>query len=363
MDKVFEDLVKFRKSKGKDLRESSLKLYKRNFNKIIKLLKDDNYKFESLDLFKDYKLVFEKIKDLSLTAKKSIIVSIMVVLLEKEEYKELKTIYYNYKSGLEKELKIKYKEQHKTEKESKNWLSLQKLKKIVRRYKSDFIDLNKIIKENLKKKIKITIKGEEDENILKINKNQEKIIMYYLITQLYIGDSEFHPPRRNIYATFNIVSKDVYTTLENKKKLNLLIIENKKKKRFQFANYKTSSHYEEELIVNLSKKMNKVINDVMPYLLLYNNNEYNSKWYKTSYNIPLIRYVNNQEKATTNDMTKMIKNIFKFTGYNITVNSIRKIVITDFYKKVRTKEEKEKFALLCGHSYMTGENIYNKMCN
>ena len=98
-----------------------------------------------------------------------------------------------------------------------------------------------------------------------------------------------------------------------------------KEKRFQFADYKTSAYHEKAVIINLSKKTNKVINDVMPYLLLYNGGEYNNKWYKTSYNIPLIRNINTGKKAERYNMTKLIHNIFKHTGFNITINSLRKI--------------------------------------
>ena len=38
MDKIFEDLISFRKSKGKDLRESSIKSYKYKINNIISYL-------------------------------------------------------------------------------------------------------------------------------------------------------------------------------------------------------------------------------------------------------------------------------------------------------------------------------------
>jgi hypothetical protein len=366
MEKLFEDLISFRKSKGKDLRESSIKSYKSSLNRIIKLLKGDEYIFENLDIFKDHELIFDKIKDLSITLKKNIITSIMVVLLEKEEYKELKTIYYKYKRGLEGKLKTKYKEQYKTQKESENWLEYKKLIKIVNKYKSEFTEMNKYYKNQIKngKIIKYILLPEEDNtNIMKMNKINEKKILYHLILQLYCGDPFNHPPRRSVYATFNIVSDDIYKTLENRDNLNLLIIKNKKEKIFQFADYKTSAYHEKAVIINLSKKMNKVINDVMPYLLLYNGGEYNNKWYKTSYNIPLIRNINTGKKAERYSMTKLIHNIFKQTGFNITINSLRKIVITEFYKEVRTKEEKERFALLCGHSYTTGENIYNKMCN
>ena len=368
MNKVFEDLVKFRESKGKSLRESSLKSYKSSLIRIIKLLKGDDYIFKSLDLFKDYKLVFEKIKDLSVTLKKNIITSIMVVLLEKEEYKELKTTYYNYKRKLEEEIKNKYKDQHKTEKESDNWITYKELMSIVRLHKSNFNKINKKFKKSIKdnKKVKFKIEKEDENNksIIKLYKNDEIKILYYLVSQLYCGDAlENHGPRRSVYATFNIVSKDVYEKLENKEKLNLLIIENKKNKRFQYADYKTSAYHEKALVIKLSRKINKIINDVMPYLLLYNGGEYNSKWYKTSFNIPLIRNINTGKKAEKHNMTKIIHNIFKSSGYNITINSLRKIIITEFYTKVRTKAEKERFALLCGHSYTTAENIYNKMCD
>ena len=60
-------------------------------------------------------------------------------------------------------------------------------------------------------------------------------------------------------------------------------------------------------------------------------------------------------------MTTMIQNIFKCTKCNISVNSLRKILITEFYKKPRTKREKQIYEDSCGHSITTAEYTYNKM--
>ena len=99
----------------------------------------------------------------------------------------------------------------------------------------------------------------------------------------------------------------------------------------------------------------------MPYILMYNGYEYNLKWYKLSYNIPFLRNINTNKITTCQDITRTMQKIFKETGNNITINMLRKIVITEFYKNERTYDEKKTFAKKMGHSYITSQTIYNKI--
>jgi len=370
MDKLFNEFINFRKNKGNAVKDSTFKIYKRNIKNIIILLKGKNFIFTDMDIFLDYKKVFDKIEDFSIDKKKKIINAIMVFFMEKEKYKDTKNIYYKYKQQLEKKITERRKEQFKTEKESKNWLSFSELIHVVNNYKKNFIFLDKKVKKLVSEGIKVRLSFDNKNNVKNSNsyilsKKDEQTILNYLITQLYCGDPFYHGPRRSVYSTFRIISMDNYEKINEKdrEKMNLLIIKNKSNKKFQFSEYKTSSYHEKPFKIILSKRMSKVINDVMPYLLLYYKNYYDPKWYKLSFNIPLIRNINTRKQATSYNMTTIIQNIFKCTKCNISVNSLRKILITEFYKKPRTKKEKEKYAESCGHSIATAEYTYNKMEN
>ena len=317
-----------------------------------------------MDIFLNYKKVFDIIENFSIDKKKKIINAIMVFFMEKEKYKKIKNIYYKYKQQLEKKITERRKEQCKTEKESKNWLTYSELMLVVNNYKKNFLFLNNKVKKLVKQGMNVRINFEDIENNNNsyiLSKKDEQTILNYLILQLYCGDPFIHGPRRSVYSTFRIISFDNYQKLKDNKKNNFLIIKNKSNKRFQFVEYKTSSYHEKPFTIELSKRMNKVINDVMPYLLLYYKKNYDDKWYKLSYNIPLIRNINTRKQATSYNMTTMIQNIFKCTKCNISVNSLRKILITEFYKKPRTKREKQIYADSCGHSITTAEYTYNKM--
>ena len=361
MENLFKKFVEFRTKNKNMIKDSSFKIYKRNLKKIVEILKGKSYIFKDMDIFKDYEVVFEKIKDFSIDKQKKIINAIMVFLMEEEKYKELKTKYYNYKSNIEKKITQRRKEQFKTEKEDENWLNFKELNHIVNNRKRDFNLLDRKVKKKVKegKKVRFKFNNEKSESYI-LSKENEKTILNYLITQLYCGDPFIHGPRRSVYSSFRIVSSDVYNSIENRDKGNYLIVENKSKKRFQFAEYKTSGYSEEPFVIDLSKKMNKAINDVIPYLLLYYKKYYDEKWYRKSFNIPLIRNINTREQAKSNHMTSMIQNIFKCTNCNVSINSLRKIIITEFYKRPRTKKEKEIFAKSCGHNITTAEYTYNK---
>jgi len=363
MDKLFIKFIKFRESNNNSVKLSTINIYKRNLKIIVELLKGKNFHFKSMDIFIDYNKVFNLIDKFSVDKKKKIINAIMVFLMNDENYKELKNKYYKYKSGLEKKITERRKDQVKTEKEAENWLTFNELNHIVNNYKRKFTFLNNKIKSKIKegKKVRLNFNNSNNSNSFILSKSDEQIILHYLITQLYCGDPFNHGPRRTVYSTFRIVSLDVYKNLKNKDKVNLLIVENKSNKRFQFAEYKTSSKNEEPYIIKLSSKMNNVLNNVIPYLLLYYNQYYDHKWYKNSFNIPLIRNINTREQAKPYNMTSIIQGIFKDTKCNISVNQIRKIIISEFYNKLRTKEEKEKYAKSCGHNITTAEYTYNKV--
>ena len=370
MEKVFNDIIEYRKKNNKTLRESSLKMYKGYFKKIIKLMKGDDFIFKSLDMFNDYNKVFLLIKSFTLSSQKNIINIIMVSLLDTKKYKNLKNIYFKYKSELEKKIKIEKKKQHKTKKEKKKWVTVKKLIRALNINKKKFNVFDKLIKKHIKNGKIIKIKKEKEDydnpNIIILTNQQEDIILYYTVSILYILDMFVHGPRRNIYATFNIITEDVFNKLENKKTINALIISKENKKRFQFAYYKTSENMG-AYIIELTNKMNNAFNKVLPYLLLYNGKKFNINWRDAQFNIPLINHnitVGNamRKKANSSNLSKIIPLVFKSTGKQVTSTTIRKVIITKFYEKIRTLEEKKTFALSCGHSYTTAENIYNKMC-
>ena len=348
MDKIIQNIINYRKRIDKPIKESSLKTYETSLKRIIKLVEGKNYVIKSREIFLDYKNIIQVMLNnkMSVSVRKKIINAILVALTDDKKYREVKTKYNNYRLKIEEEINKKYKIQTKTVKENDNWVSLKNLCRVVKNVKVDF-DL-------FTNKFSGTFTN-----------NDKQILNDYIITQLYLGDIKNHPPRRNVYCTFNIVSDDINKKkYKNNKKQNLLVVVNKSTKYFKFVNYKTNkdkkSNNIKELIINLSPKMNRTINKILPYLFKYYKLKLGDKWYKKSYEIPLITNFNTNKPMKENNLTTVLNRIFKSTKCKIGTSMLRKIVASEFYKNSKSHKEKAEFSKLMGHNPYTNEHTYNK---
>ena len=88
--------------------------------------------------------------------------------------------------------------------------------------------------------------------------------------------------------------------------------------------------------------------------------DYKDKWYKSSFEFPLITNFNTNKRMNESNMNPILNRIFKRTKAKIGVSMLRKIVITDYYKDSKSHSEKKDFSLRMGHNFYTNEYTYNK---
>ena len=193
MDNIINNINKYRDKINRPIKESSMKTYVTSLKRIFALVKGKSYIIKSLDIFLDYKNVIKIIEEnkLTVSVKKKIINAILVALTDEKKYADSKTKFNEYRLKIQEEINKKYQIQTKTEKEVDNWVTLNDLNNVVKEVKNRF--------EFFKKKFTGIF-----------NDKEKKLLTDYIITQLYLCDIKYHPPRRNIYCTFNIVTNDIY---------------------------------------------------------------------------------------------------------------------------------------------------------
>jgi len=239
---------------------------------------------------------------------------------------KLKKQHQIYKDKKEIFNKIVYKNQKKIEakkgtmssKEKENWVSKDDLMKVYNAYKEEVFntDFNK-----------------------KFNATKRILLENYLITSLYL----FINPRRLDYNVFII--KDIK---DRKPKMNYLVDDKQSGRYFIISEYKTSKCYGDDIIIVPNE-----VNAVLDLYLKYVANEYNC--YDE---LPL--FTNNRgQPQNKNGLGKYISRAFSPTGKKITLNLIRKIIISETVEchQVSTAVE---LAKDMKHSLDTQQNYYLK---
>lgn len=194
--------------KSRKLKETSINNYVRNIRTLHGKKPFDNVKWLT-----DTDAILEKIKDYSIKTKRNMITSVIVVLKAIDE-KEFETALTKYKSMLldmNKEINTEYSTHSKTEKEEKNWLTLDELKSIQQEYEQQVKD------RNIKDKTKL-------------NAKDNKLLQSYMVSSLYT----LQPPVRLDYAGMLMVG----SRKEIKEKENYLVVIGSRKKYFVFQNFK-----------------------------------------------------------------------------------------------------------------------------
>ena len=280
MDQAIE-LIKSKRN----VSESSLKSYRQNLSKVLKVM--DSEHFNCLDMpEKVNKALFEC--GASPSSIRSYLASICV--LRTAEGKPVEE-YRKFLLTLTQEQNKINKEHVKTEKEEKNWTTMEALQKVVKKYEND------LRKGGVFGKTELT------------NKEYD-LLQRYVVGMLYVGDPENHPPVRCDYSPMRVVSKREYEKIENKNE-NYLIVQNRNKKQFAFHNYKSVNKHGTK-IFDVSKKVNTALNR----LLKVNKGEYLLK--------------NSTGAAmTANNLCKYLTKVFSPTGKTISVNMLRHIFISE----------------------------------
>ncbi len=312
------------------LSQASLHIYSQTVKKLCRELTGES--FQNTEFLLDVDKVLDCIKNKSLSTKKNYLSAVLVFLNptgnSEDVATDLEPIIQKY-NNLLKNFHTQYmdhvNEQHKSAKESKNWVSMNDLLKINVKYK------NKV------RRLGIT------SNSLKIN-DKEKLdtLQRYLVSSLYL----FHPPRRCEYSDTDIISQRDYNNLsENvKENHNFLVVGGRsaKKKFFSFGNYKNKKHMGLQRI-EIKKNLNTVLN----------------LWIKHNPSKHLLLDSRGRQMSR-NSLTKYLYKVFESSNANISANMLRHIYLSEKYGHESKYKEKQSDANAMGHSVQTQQQHYVK---
>ena len=273
------DLAKLIKEK-RQIKENSL----RSYLIILKKL-NENKEILNLDFLKDTKKIEKIIRDRALTTQRNYLGAILVVLsaFNKASFDPALQFYRDMLDELNEEYQNQLKSHEKDPKQSKNWVSLDTLKKAMNRLKRDIEERSILKKENLSNK-------------------ELMLLQRYVVAGLYL----LQPPIRLDFS-MDVVNKR--SDIEEGK--NYLLNMGRNKKKFIFSEYKTSKSYDTKE-VDLNSPLNKIMNI----------------WLK--HNKSGFLLINNRGgKLTSNGLGKLIPKVFETTNKHITLNLIRHIYISE----------------------------------
>tara|TARA_R110000824_G_scaffold42883_2_gene125638 strand:- start:1546 stop:2508 length:963 start_codon:yes stop_codon:yes gene_type:complete len=303
-----DKLTTLLKEKRPNLRESSLKLYVNNMNKLSKLLNQDD--FTNVNFLNDKDDIEKVLLGKSNHTIKTYYASIVVVLMALDKDEKLINKYRKDMEELQEDYKNKMDTQTKTEKQQKNWLNYDELLTIMNKLRK------RVAYDGLLKK---------DE----LNRKDKSLMQSWVVASLYLLEPEANPPIRLDYAPMDIISHKEYEKLNSPKK-NYLVIKSRNQKYFAFNDYKTVGSYKEKEI-KVGAKLNSVIN----HWLRFN---------KTNH----LLLNSNNEPLSSNGLTKFINSIFKHTNKKVSVSMIRHAYLSNRYEA--DNEDKKKIAEAMMHS-------------
>jgi len=287
------DLKKLIKDKRPSIKDSSLKAYLISLKKM-----NNNEEIKNLNYLKESKNIFEIIEKLALSTKRSYLTSILVVLgaFNKEAFNPVLEIYRKRLQELNNEYNKKIDTHEKTDKQSKNWVSLKQLSKVRNFYKKEL----------------------EEKGILKkdvLFPKQKDLVQKYLVSALYT----LQPPIRLDYGSMKIIRK----LEDDDGKKNFLLVKGRNKKTFIFNDFKNKKN-----LGTQKQEVNSKLNSVINLWLKYNKTDnflMNSKG----------------ELMVENSLSKYIKKVFEPTKKNITLNLLRHIYISENIDLEAVKKSKE----------------------
>lgn len=285
MKENLKDLISKARPQAK---ESTIKMYVSNLNKLMKIFEADNLKF-----LNDAEKVKEKLQDKHFTTQRNYYNSIIVYLMSKEKNQKLIDKYNEVRDELNK----KYVDQQQSgvisEKQKNNFIELNELKNMIEQIKKD-LDIPK-----LKKK--------------EISSKEYKLLQIYVILEILV-----RIPMRNDLSNLLKITRREYNKLSDKeKKENNYLVIDKTKMEFIMNDYKTSKKYKEK-VINVPKDLEKIIR-------MYIRKNGDSK---------------NLFPMSRNAMSQaLIKTSKKYLDKSISTTMIRKIVASDLLKDVKKKEQ------------------------
>ena len=278
------------KEKRPSLSESSLRTYVSILvNLHNKHLKGSSY---SIDYFSDnLEAILDYLKDIAPTTRKSIL-SALYVLTNNQKYRD----------RMIEDCKIvndNYKNQVKSEKEEANWITTEEIKA---KYDGLYAKVLKMFQ-----KTAVTNIG---------------VIVEYLLIALLGGVLESLPPRRSLDMAL-LKIRNYHVKTDNYYKAGKLY----------FNRYKTSSKYGLQ-VLTVPEELNKII----------------KKWIKINDSDYLL--ISSSGSALSSpQVTRILNKIFD--GRKISVDMLRHIYLTNYYKNIPPLREMEALAADMGHSVET----------
>jgi hypothetical protein len=295
------DLIKLIQKARPNLKLNSLRSYLITLKKLNGDEKPDN-----LNYLKKTNEIMEQINEFKLPTQRNKLTSLLVVLTayNKEEFDTAETFYRKELENRNKEYNDYIGTHSKSEKQEKNWIQLDELKKIMKQYKKDALE-----------------------------SPNKKNIQKYLVSALYL----LQPPKRLVYSNMKIIDSRKEDDGEN----NFLLTLGRNKKYFILNSYKTiEKHGKKEVLV--PKEINTIIN----------------MWLKVN-NTDNFLLNNRGEALSANGLGKYIKVLFKKTGKEVTVNLLRNIYVSE-HINIDVLKKNQEIADSMNHSTGTQQSVYLK---
>tara|TARA_R110000787_G_scaffold74156_7_gene165024 strand:+ start:881 stop:1837 length:957 start_codon:yes stop_codon:yes gene_type:complete len=300
-----------------NIKESTIKMYIGNLNKLKKIFEVDDFKF-----LKSPDKVAEKLSDKHYTTQRNYYNSIIILLMSMNaldngdgKYKDILDKYNTIRDELNKKYIDDNASGVVSVKQSKNLISYEELQGLINEIKN-VLDIPK-----LKKAESITAK-------------ESKLLMTFVILSILI-----QTPMRNDLSNMLIISKKAYNSLtdDDKKEHNYLLVE-KSSLQFVLNDYKTSKKYLEKKLA-ISKDVEKTIRMYMRLNGMKNGDVL----------FPISR----------NGISQLlIKTSKKYIQKSISTTMIRKIVASHLLADV--KEAEKKLAHKMGTDISTIKSVYVK---
>ncbi len=313
---TIENLTEIIKKARPNVKDSTIKMYATNLNKLRRGFDVENYGFLT-----DFDAVKDKLSELHYTTQRNYYNSIIIYLMainDKDAYNKIIETYNEIRDSLNK----KYEDENATgvisDKQKRNFIKLEEVNKMIHEMGED-IRTNKLKK-----------KGE-------ISPKEKQLIMVYILFNIYT-----RLPMRNDVAGMEAITKRHYNSLSetDKTEKNYLVVE-KSKMQFIVNQFKTSSKYK-ELNIDIPKDLEK-------FLRVWIRINGMGILFKSTTDKPLTRNALSQ---------LLIKTSKKYLGKNISTTMLRKIVLSDKFADV--KKEQEEMSEITGHSVETMNKIYVK---
>jgi hypothetical protein len=307
-------------------KESTVKMYQSNLNKLQKMFDTDTWKF--LD---DIDAVKNKLSHLHYTSQRNYFNSIIILLMALNSDKKNDSEAGAHAKLIEQYNEIrdegnkKYQDDNATgvisDKQKENFVELSEIQKMISEMDKEIKDKKLRTKETLKPKEKMLV---------------QVFLLFNIYTRL---------PLRNDVASMSITTKRLYNKLSEaeKKENNYLVVE-KNKMFFVLNKFKTSAKYK-ELDIDIPKDLEKILR----FYIKVNGLKNGDVLFTSTTGTPLSRNALSQ---------LFIKTSKKYLDKSISSTMLRKIVLSSKFSDV--KKEQEEFSKITGHSVETMNKVYIK---